>query len=122
MEATMAEKQSITEKRKKDRERQARRRAKLKAVNAPQTHDIERAVTEALGFQIKKWMMELGRDEAQTIIAPLINVIETILVDRLQFDRVESRKAVKRLLRPRPGHHCPFFKPSLCPRDSILMR
>lgn len=109
----MAEKQSITEKRKKDRERQARRRAKLKEANAPQTHDIERAVTEALGFQFKKWMMEMSREEVEVLIAPLIQTIEEILVDRLEFNRDETREAVKRLLRPRPAHFQAEFIPSL---------
>lgn len=115
----MAEKQSITEKRKKDRERQARRRAKLKEANAPQTHDIERAITEALGFQMKKWTMEMSREDAEALVAPLIVTIEMILVDRLEFDRTETRKAMKRLLRHRPGHLDPDCIPSLNPRGSI---
>lgn len=122
MEVVLAEKQSITEKRKKDRERQARRRAQLKQANAPQTHDVERAVTEAVGFQFKKWTMEASREDAEAFIIPLTVTIEMILVDRLEFDRDETRKAIKRLLRHRPGHLDPDFIPSLNPRDSIQRR
>lgn len=116
----MAEKQSITEKRKKDRERQARRRTKLREANAPQTHDVERAITEALGFQMKKWTMEMSREDAEALVTPLIVTIEMILVDRLEFDRTETRKVMKRVLQPRPGHVDPDCIPSLNPRDSIL--
>lgn len=110
--------QSINEKRKKERERQKRRRAALKKANAPQTHAVERAAAETLGFLLKKWATEFEEEQTKGLLFDVFSTLEAILVDRLGYDRAETRKALKRLIRPRPAHFRPDFIPSLKSRDS----
>lgn len=114
----MAKAQDIKEQRKKDRERQARRRQKLKELKAPDTHAVERAATETLGFLLKKWSGELDAEQIRKFSDDVFSTLETILADRLDYNREEVRKALKRLIKAQPGHTRSDFIPTLKPRDS----
>jgi len=100
--------QSITEKRKQDAERQARRRARLRAEGVPQTHEMERVMLEAFSYSWHKLEIELGRQQMPAEVVDLrkemIFFALKLLTERHGYGRTKALFAVHRAIRPRPGH------------------
>lgn len=89
----------LAERRDKDRKRQARRRARLKAANAPLTHTIDRAVIAGLRHAIAESTTPEGMSPELFAFMNLISKrAMTVLVDRGGYDSSASREAFTKRL------------------------
>lgn len=113
-------------------ERQGKRRVRMRAAGRPDTAPTDAALIEALRFVMAQELVStLERDPAaksrQTVATMKLGLIDIrdaaleVLVGRLGYDPVHSRRAIAHRLAPKVEHRDPSYVPSLYP-DSAAQR
>lgn len=100
------------------RARQDRRRAKMAAAGKPLTARVDAALVEALAFEIAAEVLEGARGDAYVAVGSLMETALAVLVDRMGYDRKQSKIAIAQRMSLRDEHRDPSFIPSLHPDAS----
>lgn len=109
---------SLTERRKKDRERKAEQRAAAKAAGVPTPELTYHAITESLAFAMvhgdkRLWLRGTGWCPVNSAVVFAAAV--DLLVDRFQCERDAAKAAVKKALAPRDSWRHGDYTPSANP-------
>lgn len=94
--------QRLNRQMKKDAERQARRRQRMAIARAPETHAVDRALSEALAYvAVQHHGTDIKRGDVMVPFREVLDVASRILNDRGRYELVPSMKAVVARTRPR---------------------
>lgn len=111
--------QTLSQRRKADRDRKRTQREAAAAVGRPpRVESVNAAVVEALAFSMltadqRTWIVE--QRWVPINISIVIEAATDILVHRHQFDERAAKEAVVARLRVRDKHRSPVSVPSICP-------
>lgn len=101
------------------RARQARRRQRMLAAGRPDTMKVDGALVEALAFELAAAVLSGAQTNASLPIANLIDTALTVLVDRMGYDRRQSKLAIAQRMSLRDEHRDPSYIPSLHPNTNM---
>jgi hypothetical protein len=96
-----------------DRIRKQRERAERRAAGAPEPHQVDLAVTEAIAFVLASTLIASGKVTDTLPMAKVVKVANGILERRWGCDRGECKKALKARLGRRDEHDWPNYYPRL---------
>ena len=101
------------------RARQDRRREKMAALGKPLTAKVDGAIVEALAFNLADAVLSGAQTDAYLSVGELVETALVILVDRMGYDRKQSKLAIATRMSLRDEHRDPSYIPSLHPIPSL---
>jgi hypothetical protein len=104
--------QRLTRQMKKDAERQQRRRASMAEKKKPETHAVDRALSEALAYVVVCSHVEgKAREDVEVSFLAVLKTAARILAARGRYDAAEASKAVFARTRSRKPMHWTLADP-----------
>ncbi|MAN77648.1 MAG: hypothetical protein CML24_10750 [Rhizobiales bacterium] len=93
------------------------------AAGVPEARDVDRAISEAVSFQLQRVVLSTLNADGPTLAVADIFRIAVIALVRDGANREEAKKAVRSRFEPRPEHKHPGYAPSITPtRTGVLMK
>lgn len=106
----------IATERDKDRIRQQTRRNYMAENGIPETHAVDKAIVEAVGFVMASTTTtDVAASQAGINVGRLLRVAAEILADREGYDKSASKVAIRSRLEPRDFHRWTTSIPSFNP-------
>lgn len=93
------------------------------AAGVPEARDVDRAISEAVSFNLQRVVLSTLSGEGPSVQVSDIFRVAVIALVRDGADREEAKRAVRARLEPRSEHEHPGYAPSLTPtRSGIVMK